>query len=100
MGYDMTGYSLSYLEGLRKTMAMFPVWLTGGGTTKRTDKQGSCHLRLQMGVTSDKVLALILLTVFLFLALSANAIGRDSQQQVSTRDDATRNVSTQGSVSW
>jgi hypothetical protein len=35
-----------------------------------------------MGVTSDKVVALILLTVILFLALSANAIGRDSQQLV------------------
>jgi hypothetical protein len=35
-----------------------------------------------MGVTSDKAVALIFLKVFLFLALSANAIGRDSQQQV------------------
>jgi hypothetical protein len=33
-------------------------------------------------VTRDKVVALIFLTVFLFLALSVNAIGPDSQQQV------------------
>jgi hypothetical protein len=35
-----------------------------------------------MGVASDKGPALIFLTVFLFLALSANTIGPDSQQQV------------------
>jgi uncharacterized Tic20 family protein len=62
--------------------ARFPVWLTERVATKQTDEQGSCHLRLQMGVTSDKIVALILVWVFLFLALSANAIGPDSQQQV------------------
>jgi hypothetical protein len=35
-----------------------------------------------MGVTSDKVMVLILLWVFLFHAVSANAIGPDSQLQV------------------
>jgi hypothetical protein len=50
--------------------------------TKQTNEQGSYRLRLETGVTSDKAVALILLKAFLFLALSANAIGPDSQQQV------------------